>query len=166
MPDRNDSRTAAAGTGTAGRQTRRVLSMALNVAIVLTFLAIAYFSYTYIARSASAPAEAPQTKPAPAAKVIQLDVLNGCGARGAASRVTGVLRNAGFDVVEMKNYKVRTVEKTLVVDRVGNLAAARRVASALGVPESNIVQQINPDYFVDVSVILGADYAVLSSLRH
>jgi hypothetical protein len=153
------------GGAKPARRARSLLSMALNVCIGVTFVAIAYFSYTYIARSASAPADAQQHSAAPA-KVIQLDVLNGCGAHGAASRLTGFLRSAGFDVVEMKNYKVRTIEKTLVVDRVGNLAAARRVAAALGVSESNIVQQINPDYFVDVSVVIGADYVLLQPSRH
>jgi hypothetical protein len=154
-----------AGGATTGRRSRALLGMVLNGCIIVTFAAIAYFSYTYIARSASTPGNT-QPHPAATAKVIQLDVLNGCGARGAASRFTGFLRSAGFDVVEMKNYKVRTVEKTIVVDRVGNLAAARRVAAALGVSESNIIQQINPDYFVDVSVIIGADYTLLQSLRH
>jgi hypothetical protein len=71
------------------------------------------------------------------------------------------LRVNGFDVVEMKNYKVSNIPHTIVVDRVGDLAAARRVASALGVSEKNVIQQLNPDYFVDVSVIIGTDYSSL-----
>ena len=64
-------------------------------------------------------------------------------------------------MVEMKNYSSFRVAETLVIDRVGDLAAARRVAGALGVRESNVVQQINPDYFVDVSVVIGEDYTSL-----
>jgi hypothetical protein len=166
MPISHDDRAPVPADGTKpARRPQSLLSMVLNGCIVVTFAAIAYFSYTYIARSASTPGDV-HPHPAAAAKVIQLDVLNGCGARGAASHFTGFLRTAGFDVVEMKNYKVRTIEKTIVIDRVGNLAAARRVAAALGVSESNIVQQINPDYFVDVSVIIGADYTFLQPLRH
>jgi hypothetical protein len=71
------------------------------------------------------------------------------------------LRTNGFDVVEMKNYKVSNIPHSIVVDRVGNLAAARRVAAALGISDKNVVQQLNPDYFVDVSVIIGADYSSL-----
>jgi hypothetical protein len=149
----------------APRKTYSVLKLGLNGCIAIAIIAIVYFGYVYIARSASSPKnQQPATAQAP--YVIQLDVLNGCGARGAAAKITKFLRGAGFDVVEMKNYKVATMQKTLVVDRIGDLAPARRVAAALGVADKNIVQQINPDYFVEVSVIIGADYASLESLRH
>ena len=95
------------------------------------------------------------------AKIIQLDVLNGCGAKGAGMKMTNFLRANGFDVVEMKNYKSFHVQQTLVLDRIGDLAAARRVAAALGVSEKNVIQQINPDYYVEVSVIIGKDYTEL-----
>jgi len=103
-----------------------------------------------------------QTKPS---RVVQLDVLNGCGAKGAGNSVMKFLRTNGFDVVEMKNYKSFHVPQTLVVDRVGNLAMARQVAAALGVSNANVIQQINPDYYVDVSVIIGKDYAELKGLQ-
>jgi hypothetical protein len=35
------------------------------------------------------------------------------------------------------------------------------VALALGIEASHIVQQINPDYFVDVSVLIGMDHQSL-----
>ncbi len=110
-------------------------------------------------------AEGKKPEPPPAtvipSKVIQLDVLNGCGAKGAGARYMAFLRGAGFDVVELKNYTSSTVARTLVIDRVGNLAAAQKVAAALGVAGSNVVQQLNPDYFVDVSVVIGEDHASL-----
>ncbi len=137
----------------------------VNLSIVLALVAFGYGAYSYIT-GRSNPGDDPAQPPVQARKIIQMDVLNGCGARGAAARITSVLRNAGFDVVEMKNYKVRTMQKTLVVDRVGDLASARRVATTLGIAESNIIQQLNPDYFVDVSVIIGADYTTLQPLRH
>jgi hypothetical protein len=136
-----------------------MLKRILNGSIVVALLVVGYFAYAIISRKPSQGSEG-QEHVAPL-KIIQLDVLNGCGGKGAASRFTSYLRAAGFDVVEMKNYKVSSVPRTLVVDRVGNLAAARRVASSLGVSENNVVQQLNPDYFVDVSVIIGGDYSTL-----
>ncbi|MBI1804004.1 MAG: LytR C-terminal domain-containing protein [Ignavibacteriae bacterium] len=136
----------------------------LNVTIALGLVVAGYFSYTYIARSAIEPAQQQQAQVKPP-RIIQLDVLNGCGARGAASKFTNYLRSQGFDVVEMKNYKVSTMGKTLVVDRVGDMGAARRVAAALGVSDKNVVQQLNPDYFVDVSIIIGADYTTLEPMH-
>jgi len=131
----------------------------LNTAVFLLLGWVGFMTYSYLAQGGRS-AEEPPTAAEPAG-IIQLDVLNGCGARGAGAAVTAGLRAAGFDVVEMKNYRSFDVAKTLVVDRVGNLERARRVASALGVDPSNVIQQINPDYFVDVSVIVGGDYDVL-----
>ena len=95
-------------------------------------------------------------------RILQLDVLNGCGTKGIGAKFTDYLRTQGFDVVESKNYKSFQIPQTLVVDRIGDLTAARRVATALGVKENNIVQQLNLDYFVDISVIIGKDYTQLN----
>jgi hypothetical protein len=61
----------------------------------------------------------------------------------------------------MRNYKRFDVLESLVIDRTGSTANAERVAYALGIEKKNIVQQINEDYFVDVSVVLGRDYPSL-----
>lgn len=94
-------------------------------------------------------------------QVIQIDLLNGCGVNGAASKFTGYLRARGYDVVEMKNYKTSDVRESLVIDRTGNVETAQKVAYALGVKEKNIIQQINQNYFVDVSVVVGKDFNAL-----
>ncbi len=131
----------------------------LNVVIVLLIASLGYISYTFFLRTSSAQEDLKAQKTQSTTRIIQLDVLNGCGAKGVAAKITNYLRSNGFDVVEMKNYKTSHIHQTMVVDRVGNLDVARRVASAMGVSEKNIIQQINPDYFVDVSVIVGEDYA-------
>jgi hypothetical protein len=148
--------------GAAPTTPRSYLKAGLNVVIVCMLAAVCYFSYAFLAKS-TVPPEPEKTAAVPAkpAKVIQLDVLNGCGAKGAGVKFTSFLRANGFDVVEMKNYKTFNVAQTLVLDRVGDLSLARRVAASLGVAEKNVVQQINQDYFVDVSVIIGADYPSL-----
>lgn len=135
---------------------KRIISGVLIVLI----LVIGYFGYGYISRlSTKTSDDNVENKPL---RVLQLDVLNGCGAKGIGAKFTDFLRTKGFDVVESKNYKSFQIPQTQVVDRIGDLAAARRVAAALGVRENNIVQQINPDYFVDVSVIIGKDYTQLN----
>jgi hypothetical protein len=131
-----------------------------NTRIILnTLIAVGAATVVYLLIApALRPPAATETK---TAKIIQLDVLNGCGAKGVGARFTGYLRQSGFDVVEMKNYKTSNIARTLVIDRVGDLAAARRVAASLGVSEHNVIQQLNPDYFVDVSVVIGEDYQSL-----
>src|SRR5437016_1314583 len=114
--------------------------LVLNVVIGALALLVAAGSYALFLRPQ------PKAEPVPVKpSVLQLDVQNGCGSKGAAARFTSFLRANGFDVVEMKNYKTSHIPQTLVIDRVGDLAAARRVASSLGVSQNNIIQQINPD---------------------
>ena len=137
----------------------------LNALIIVLLFGVGYLSYTYLSQAdevSKAKAEAMQPKNV---RVLQLDVLNGCGAKGVSAKFTSYLRAHNFDVVDIRNYRSSHLPQTLVVDRVGNLDAARRVAAALGVDQEHIVQQINPDYFVDVSVVIGLDYAQLSPLH-
>ena len=141
------------------RRTHRSTTYVWNVGIATILLLLGYFSYAFMTRTGSSVAA--KKAEAKVHKVIQLDVLNGCGVKGAAARVTSHLRADGFDVVEMKNYKMNNVHHTIVIDRIGDLSSAHSVAQALGVSEKNIVQQINPEYFVDVSVIIGGDFSSL-----
>ncbi len=97
--------------------------------------------------------------------MIQLDVLNGCGASGAASTITAYLRSRGYDVVELRNYKTFDVPQSLVIDRTGDRENALKLAAALGIAKENIVVQISPDYFVDVSLVVGKDYQTLKPLQ-
>ena len=90
--------------------------------------------------------------------IIQVDVRNGCGVSGLAGRMTDFLRAYGFDVVEHGDHTSFNVQETIIVDRIGNLDAAKQVALALGLTEDRIVQEVRTDYFLDVSVIIGMDY--------
>jgi hypothetical protein len=134
-----------------------------NVVTTVLFLSVgcaAFLGYLFYAEGRKQPEPAPA--PVVPSKVIQLDVQNGCGAKGAGAKFTQFLRASGFDVVDVKNYSSSRVARTLVIDRLGNLTAAKKVAAALGVAESNVIQQINPDYFVAVSVVIGEDYPSLN----
>lgn len=131
----------------------------LTTVLFLSLGCSAFLGYLFYAEGKKPD---PPTPPVIPSKVIQLDVLNGCGARGAGAKFTGFLRAAGFDVVELRNYSSSGVRRTIVIDRVGHLGNARKVAAALGVAESNVVTQINPDYFVDVSVVIGEDQESLN----
>ena len=98
-------------------------------------------------------------------RTIQLDVLNGSGQPKLAQRLTDYLRARGFDVVEMGNYKTSDVEATMVLDRAGNLEAAKQVAAAIGVPEEQVQQQIDKSVYLDVSVVIGKDFQRLKALQ-
>lgn len=93
--------------------------------------------------------------------IIQVEVRNGCGIAGLAATTTMFLRDHGFDVVEVGDYESFDVAESRVVDRVGDLASARKVAALLGIPEERVVQEIRPEYYLDASVIIGRDYESL-----
>lgn len=100
-----------------------------------------------------------------ASDIIQLEVLNGCGVSGVADRFTDFLRNNNFDVVKSGNYISDDVSESLVIDRSGNMANAFKTAKALGIKNENVIQQLNKDYFLDVSVVLGRDYFNLTPFK-
>ena len=133
----------------------------LNLLIVLLVLIVGFLSYSLISRHVlQPPVDTERTGVSPG-EIIQLEILNGCGAQGAATLMTLYLRARGYDVVEMRNYKTFDVRESLVIDRTGHLGNADKVAYALGIKKRNIVQQLNPDYYVDVSVVIGSDYSSL-----
>jgi len=63
------------------------------------------------------------------------------------------------------DYTSFDVPYSMVIDRVGDLEAARKVAAVLGIPEERVRQQIQPDLFLDASVIIGKDYAQLAPFQ-
>lgn len=140
-------------------------NLILNIVIVILGVVVFFLLYSFITNSiVNKPVEWTTESPElgdAVGEIIQLDVLNGCGVSGIAQDFTDYLRKRNFDVVQSANYKTFDVEESLVIDRTGDLAAARKVAYALGIDEKNIVQQINPDYYLNVSVVIGRDYEQL-----
>lgn len=94
--------------------------------------------------------------------VIQIEVLNGCGVSGVATDVTRSLRSFGFDVVQMGNFDHFEVDRTMVISRNGDMESARKVARALGVGEDRILREESPDFYLDLTLLIGADYETLN----
>lgn len=134
-------------------------NMLLNFVIVLLGALILYMSYSIITKiiQDDVPGNNSESVQAPS-NIIQVEVLNGCGVSGLGDRFTDYLRTNKFDVVNVSNYSSFDVEKTMVIDRTGNMANAKKVAGLLGISETNVIQQINDDYFLDVSLIIGRDF--------
>ena len=96
-------------------------------------------------------------------EIIQIEVLNGCGIPGIANTFTGVLRTNGFDVVETGNFDHFDLQETIIISRSGVLDNAKRVAAALGVEQINVIREESPDFFLDVTVVIGHDYEKLNT---
>jgi len=143
------------------RRTRVPSGLLLNAGIALLAIVVAYFGYSFVVRTWFSPPVDPLRENDPRRKPIQVDVWNGCGQARAASMMTAYLRARGYDIVELRNYHRFDVEKSLVIDRTGRIENAEKVARALGIPAGRVIQQLNPDYFVDVSIVIGRDYLSL-----
>ena len=130
----------------------------LNVIIILLAGLIIFLSYSLFTKITALTSGEEETELNKTSRIIQLEVLNGCGITGIAEKLTNYLRQKDFDVVQVGNYTSFDIDNTLVVDRTGNKNNALRVAEALGIDSKNVIQQINNDYFLDVSLIIGKDF--------
>lgn len=137
----------------------------MNGAIAITgilALILLYALFSHVLNPQTAPAEVVQDLPP---NKIQVEVRNGCGKPGVAGTVTRYLREQGFDVVESGNHNVFNVSQTMVVDRSGDLEAARLVAGTLGIQAEAVQQELNPELYLDTSVIIGLDYEGLKPFQ-
>lgn len=100
--------------------------------------------------------------PALVSTVIQLEVLNGCGIPGIATRFTDRLREYGFDVVESGNFDHFNVDKSFIISRSGQMENAKRVAGAIGISEQYIIREASPDFYLDVTIVIGSDFESLN----
>src|SRR5690554_6549973 len=89
-------------------------------------------------------------------KRVRVEVLNAAGRTGLAREATRRLRSRGFDVVYFGNADEFGRDLSIVLDRVGDERAARRVAGALGI--RNVASEPDSSLLLDVSVILGMDW--------
>ena len=153
------SRAAVPGKPVAARKDPRTIL--LDVIIGALGLLVLVLAYSFASRMIFRPPVDPVRSGSATQGTIQVDVLNGCGVPGAGTSMTAYLRARGCDVVEYSNYRSFDVRESLVIDRAGNRENAEKVAYALGIRKGNIIQQINQDYYVDVSVLIGRDYPTL-----
>lgn len=134
------------------------------LAVVCTYLIFSLFSGTFSSKNdtekdVSDTTDKTVTKQ-PNLK-IQLDVRNGTDVNGVAAEFRDYLREKGFDVVEMGNYKINDVNKTMIISRNENMQSSEKIAETLGVNKKFITQQINPSLYLDATVIIGKDFKEL-----
>ena len=90
---------------------------------------------------------------APDSVRVKVQVLNGTKTRGLARRATQLLRDRGFDVVDMGNTSDSS-DTTLVYDLSGHPDWAERVARNF--TPSRVQMRPDSSRYLDVSVVLGA----------
>lgn len=135
------------------------INFSLNILIFLLITVIIYLSYSiFIKLTKESVVDLSSIKKEVPSDIIQAEVMNGCGVNGVADRFTDYLRDNKVDVVKIGNYVQFDIDETMVIDRIGNRANADKVAEVLGVAKGNVISQINDDYFVDVTIVIGRNY--------
>lgn len=92
---------------------------------------------------------------------VTVEILNGTNINGLAARTGQIFQSFGYDIMKIGNAEDRSVEKTEVVDRRGDIAQAQRVATVI---HCNLVRSDVPsdplqaEETADVIVILGGDF--------
>jgi len=145
----------------------------VNAAIVILAVLTVYLLYNFVKRQVTPQAEIIKTQvdttnhltKQPSGSTLQIDVQNGSGVSGIADKFTEFLRSKGFDVVEMGNFSSSDVKTSMVIDRAGNMRNAKRVATSVGISEKFVIQQMNKNYFLDATVVIGKDYAELLPMK-
>ena len=89
---------------------------------------------------------------------IRVSVLNGCGKSGLAGEWKTKLRKLKYDIRETGNADKNYIN-SIVLSRIKNMKPAFDLAKKLGIPDKDVLLQINKDIVdIDVSLILGKDY--------
>ncbi|MBN2836191.1 MAG: LytR C-terminal domain-containing protein [Candidatus Delongbacteria bacterium] len=95
-------------------------------------------------------------------RAIRVNIQNGCGVSGLASKWSNILIDAGFDVRSTGN--ADRTNRSALISRVDDLNYAKYLAKKLGIKEENIITKFDKNYpDVDVTLILGNDYKTLNT---
>ena len=133
----------------------------LNITIIFLSAVIIYLGYSIITSLNLFESQTVNGTSKKHTRVIQIEVLNGCGVADIADKFTDSLRKRNFDVVNMANYRSFEVDKSIIIDRAGRLGNAKYLADVIGLDRKRVIQQKNKNYFLDVTLIVGKDYRQL-----
>ena len=106
-------------------------------------------------RAIAAGTVVPDELRAPAGQRIRVQVLNATKTRGLARRATMLLRDRGFDVVDVGTLPA-TRDSTLVLDLSGHPEWANRVAAIFG--GAPVQARRDSSRYLDVAVLIGASW--------
>jgi len=98
----------------------------------------------------------PATQVISVPEIGSIELLNGCGADGAATKVADYLRNNNFDVKYIGNADTWNYPFTMVISRNKNDSIAYQVAQVLHTDKVIKIRKNDNSY--DVTVVIGPDY--------
>ena len=138
-------------------------SIAVGLAVVVMLSAGAMAWSAQRSEAGGQRPEAPKSERAPEGVRIRVQVLNGTKTRGLARRATLLLRDRGFDVVEMGTVTSRR-DTTIVLDLSGHPDWAQRVARALGT--ARVETRADSSRYLDIAVVIGSSWRPPAETLH
>lgn len=99
---------------------------------------------------------------------IKVEVLNGCGEKGLAAKISDFLRIEHIDVVRSENADNFDYERTILIQRSDNLFNLKTTAKALNFDindEARVISRPSSTADVDLTLILGKDYRSVKPIR-
>ncbi len=98
-------------------------------------------------------------------KIIQIEVLNGCGDKGVADLYANYLRGNNYDVIDYKNADNFDYNASKIIVHNNNLAV-ENVAELFDINSKNVDYLFNENIFYDMTLIIGRDYKQLESFEN
>lgn len=130
------------------RSTRLVLIIAL-IFIVLSAAGIIWYKLRVLDKNDVAEAE----HKLPAVKII---LTNGCGFEGVAKEFSDFLADKNVDIVSMGNTLRPIYDKTILVNRKGDVADLQRLQRMTGI--ERYTEARNENALAEFEIIIGKDY--------
>jgi hypothetical protein len=94
-------------------------------------------------------------------EAARLAVYNGAGEEGVASRFADALGNLGFNVTLVGNADRMDYPTTRIVDYTGNPYSAQYLVELMGLTQSQVLFQTNPESEIDLALVIGYDWIQL-----
>lgn len=97
---------------------------------------------------------------------LQVQILNGCGIDGVASRFKSFLDRNGFSVEDTRNADNFNYRNTVIYAHARSITQARQIATLLEIDIDRVTQTISETGEYDIIITLGRDYRLLSPSRN
>eukprot|EP01047_Picozoa_sp_COSAG01_P033593 COSAG01_NODE_2480_length_7606_cov_41.116291_2_plen_438_part_00 len=89
---------------------------------------------------------------------LNIELLNGCGVNGIASKKAEELNNKSLKIVKTENAGHFNYQETKLVDWKNNTSEAIALANALNIDPKNIIVYDLPQKNLDITIVIGNDW--------
>ena len=99
---------------------------------------------------------------------IKIEILNGCGEKGIAAKISDFLRTEHIDVIRSENADNFDYEKTILIQRSYDFSNLKTVARILDFDihnEEQVMTQPSLTADMDLTLILGKDYRSVKPIK-